>query len=157
MQLRTGSNVITAKQVKPTSHGKSDFFSWQLYRWLVKNPDAIRIYERNENNNGSVVDSDLIIGYPRDGDWVHGRQLRNLCLQGADLQCYAYGAAHGSRDWKDVTYDFWEAYVLRGVCAIHGDYAHKWELNGDTRVCEYCYKTESKVIRGTTQVVWGCS
>src|SRR5690625_1551978 len=105
-------NMIKAEQIKPKEKGKSDLFSWQLYRWLKKRPHAIKIWAGTWNSVSGIEPekSVLYIGFERDGDWIHARQLRNLCLHGANLDCWAYGPAHDTRNWADVTNEFWQRY-----------------------------------------------
>jgi len=149
-------DVITADQIKPKEKGKSDFFSWQLYRWAKKRPEAMKIWSSTWNCV-SGIDAEktvLYIGFERDGDWIHARQLRNLCLHGSNLDCWAYGPCHDTRNWVDITDQFWERYFEIGVCAIHGDYAHNWSNGIDTRTCRYCGKTETKQIKPVTTEVW---
>lgn len=140
--------IPTAEQVKPKIRGKSDFYSWQLYRYMKKfnNPIEFRIWAATWNScYGVQPDSpSLYIGSERDGIWIHARQLRNLCSVEQKVERYAYGAPHDTANWMDVTDSFWSDYLKKGVCAIHGDYAHKFHENGDLRTCEYCGKKERK-------------
>ena len=96
----------------------------------------------------------LYIGDERDGGWIHARQLRNLCLHGSNLDRWAYGAAHDTRNWVDITDYFWGKYFEIGVCAIHVDYAHNWVVVGDTRTCSNCGKSEKKEIKVVETEVW---
>lgn len=141
--------MITAQQIKPKEKGKSDFFSWQLYRWARKRPQALRIWAGTWNcvNGIDAEKTVLYIGFERDGDWIYARQLRNLCLHGANLDCWAYGPGHDTRNWIDITEQFWQSYLEIGVCAIHGDYAHNWSVVDDKRTCTHCAKTEKKEIK----------
>ena len=148
--------MITHQEIKPAAKGKSDFFSWQLYRWAKDKPHAMRIWAGTWSNvNG--VDRErpiLYIGWERDGYWIHARQLRNLCAYGANLDCYAYGPGHDTKNWVDVTDAFWADYFKKGVCAIHGDYAHDWNESGDLRTCNHCGAKEKKESRLITREIW---
>lgn len=147
---------MIAQQIKPKEKGKSDFFSWALYRWAKKRPHAMRIWAGTWNSV-SGIDSEkkvLYIGFDRDGDWIHARQLRNLCLRGAKLDCWAYGPAHDTGNWVDVTSEFFQKYFEIGVCAIHGDYAHEWIIVDDKRTCTHCKKIEKKEITQTESLAW---
>lgn len=136
---------MDAQRVKPKIRGKSDFFSWQLYRWLKKFPERHHIHE---------IDGVLFIGDKPDDGFLHAAKLRQLCLHGAPLQAWAFGQCHGVKRAKEVTQNFWTDYLRIGVCAIHGDFAHNWETNGDERVCVHCKKVERKTIEMRPHEVW---
>lgn len=148
--------MVTHNEIKPTTKGKSDFFSWQLFRWVRKNPECTKVWAGTWNNCTGVdrEKSVLYIGYERDGKWIHARQLTNLCTHGARLDCFAYGTAHDTENWVDVTDAFWSDYMKKGVCAIHGDYAHNWSQEGGRRTCSYCGKTEKRETRMVPTEVW---
>jgi hypothetical protein len=137
---------IIANDIKPVAKGKSDFFSWQLFRWIRKNPTACRIYSGTWNsvNGVDAANRILYIGYEREGDrWISARPLRNLCCVGQDLQSYSFGPCHDIKNWVDVTNIFWGEYMKKGVCAIHGGYSHKWTQETDElRDCDYCGEIE---------------
>jgi hypothetical protein len=149
-----------AESIKPANHGKSDFFSWQLYRWAKQKPLMLQIWEGTWN---SVSGTDrghpvLYIGY-MDSDtpgekWLHGRKLRELCCHGQNIEGCAYGPGHDTAHWKEITKEWWKKYMRIGVCAIHGDFAHNWNESGDTRICEYCGKKEHKQIEMVEKVTW---
>ncbi|QUX96580.1 hypothetical protein C0J08_14750 [Marinomonas sp. CT5] len=134
---------IQAKNIKPQINKQSDFFSWQLFLYVQKHPQATeqRIYEDK--------DSMLYIGSTRDEGWIHAQQLRNLCSMGQKLQRFAYGRKHGTESWKDVTDKFWSEYMKKGVCSIHDDIVHKWKETDKDRTCEYCgeYETKHTVLK----------
>lgn len=115
--------MINAEKIKPKVKGKSDFFSWQLYRWAKKRPTSMTIWAGTWNSC-----------YGLDGDKP-------------TLEMWAYGPNHGTKDWVDITDQFWKSYLEIGVCAIHGDYIHNWSETENTRVCTRCKKTEIKQIR----------
>lgn len=150
--------IPMAEQVKPKIRGKSDFFSWQLYCYMkkYKHPSEFRIWSATWNSCYGVQPEkpSLHIGGERDGQWIHARQLKNLCLVGQKVERYAYGAIHDTANWVDVTDAFWTDYMKKGVCAIHGDYAHKWHEEGSQRKCEYCDKTEKKQIVMVEKEIW---
>lgn len=150
--------TLTADQIKPKVRGKSDFFSWQLYRYMKKysNPSEHRIWAATWSSCYGVQPNkpSLYIGSERDGGWIHARQLRNLCSVGQKIERYAYGAPHDTANWVDVTDAFWGDYLKIGVCAIHGDFAHKWQEEDELRTCDYCGKKERKRIVMVEKEVW---
>lgn len=141
--------IMNIKQFKPAVKGKSDKFSWQLYRWAKKNPHALRIWSATWNSVRGV-DPDhrqLYIGYKRDGNWIHARQLRNLCSYGARLDCFAYNRGHDTENWIDVTGWFWREYLRKGVCAIHGDRVHDFiKINRNSRKCKHCGEHQTRTV-----------
>jgi hypothetical protein len=136
---------IIANDIKPTVDGKSDFFSWQLFRWIRKNPTAYRIYLGTWNSVNGIDDKNrvLYIGYEREGDrWISARRLTNLCCINQDLKSYSFAPCHDIKNWVDVTNIFWGDYMKKGVCAIYSS-SHKWTLKSDSlRDCEYFGKVE---------------
>lgn len=150
--------TIIADEIKPAVARHSDFFSWQLYRWVKKYPERTRVWAATWNS-ATGVDREhpvLVIGSDRDESWIMGAPLSQLCAYGAKIESYAYGGAHDTANWVDVTEAFWSDYRKKGVCAIHGDLAHEWEYSEDrnTRVCVYCGKHESKKIVMRPVEIW---
>lgn len=153
--------IPKAKDIKPKVLGQSDFFSWQLYRWVKKNEkgslDFCRIWHGTWNSaTGFNGYQPLYIGRKNEnGCWFSGIPIRYLCRRGHSIdEIYAFDQRHGVSDWRDVTAYFWEDYVKRGVCAIHGDFAHKWIEGGNKRTCEYCGKKEIKRVLLVTKEIW---
>lgn len=145
--------AINPLDIKPKVRGQSDFFSWQLYRWAKKRPHALKIWASTWNNRSGINGNpELYIGSDRDHDgWIHGKCLTILCTHGASLDSWAYGP---TANWVDVTESFWSNYMQKGVCAIHGDYAHNWIEEGKTRTCEYCGKAQKQVTKLVEKSEW---
>lgn len=144
---------IIANDIKPRVRGQSEFFSWQLYRYVKKYPNASqqKVWSATWNSTlGLDGKSTMYIGDERHGPWIHARQLRNLCLAGQKIERYAYGSCHDTANWKDITEEFWREYMRIGVCAIHGDNAHRFiETGKDAKTCQNCgaiYVRKSKRI-----------
>lgn len=137
---------IDFKDIKPKKGGVADFFSWQLYRWVKHRPDACEVWS---------FDGLLFIGWTEFyGNllYLYGRRLTELCLAGKRLHSYSFCLPS---DAQNVTELFWEQYFKIGVCAIHGDSAHKWASAGpNDRKCENCGKVETKHIRIKEVEVW---
>lgn len=147
---------INPEEFRPKEKEKSDFYSWNLYRWLRrqnKEPEwakKTRIYKSQEG--------ELFIGvnYERtDQDMVSGVRLRYLCSGSGSKILPRLGCWSGSESWQDITDEFYAEYRKKGVCAIHGDFAHNFTVDGDTRTCNYCGKVEKKTIKIIEKVVWG--
>jgi hypothetical protein len=153
------SYIPLPEQIKPKKNGVSDFFSWQLYKYMkkYKNPSEFRVWLATWDDFYGVRPSTprMYIGGERDGRWIHARKLRSLCITRQKIERYAYGSQHDTENWIDVTEAFWSDYLKKGVCAIHGDNSHKWNIEGDLRTCEYCGKQERKKIIMKPTVTWG--
>ena len=153
-------NKIIANNIKPKVKGQSDFFSWQLFRWIRKNPTAFRIYAGTWNSVDGVNPDKpvLYIGHEReDVKWISARKLRNLCCVNQDLKSYSYGPCHDIANWVDVTEVFWAEYMVKGVCAIHGNNSHKWLGDPSRRVCQHCGKAQESETIMIPTTVWSDS
>lgn len=143
---------------QPKEKGQSDFYSWNLFRWL-KNQDRERhplikktkIYRDNESGF-------IYIGsrYDEEEKDVSGFLLRELCNTGSNKKfpmvfCYPQGYK-----WKDVTDWFWSEYERIGVCAIHEDSAHSFTylIDNTARMCEYCGKIEKRKVEMVERITW---
>lgn len=138
--------VPEAADIRPATDWKSDFYSWQLFRWVRKDRRFCQIWQEPR---GAVY-----IGHAdeaSDDVWLHGRLLRNLCSFGADLHRAAHHLEAGS---KNITEEWWARYLAKGVCEIHGDLMHKWLDGGDTRRCKHCGKVERRHVELVEQVTW---
>jgi deoxyadenosine/deoxycytidine kinase len=146
------------EKYKPAKRGKSDFFSWQFYLWMKKKPDFCRIY-KGVWNSATGYDPDrqvLYVGLLAD-DCFMGNLLRRVCSRGDKIESWAFcSKEYRLEEWQDITDQFFKDYEHRGVCAIHGDMAHKWPLNPDSdiRVCEYCGVKQIKKIEMVPQESW---
>jgi len=150
------SAVVDPNSIRPRVRGESDFFSWQLYRWVKQFPYLVEIWEGTWNpwNGIDRTRPWLYIGLMdiSGGEcWFSGRDLRNLCSRGANLESFAYGKPHDVSNWKNITEQWWQEYARKGVCAIHGDYAHEWVQSGDERKCRWCGREEIREV--TTELV----
>lgn len=139
---------------QPKVKGQSDFYSWNLFRWLryqhaKKTHPTIRVYKSPR------IYSPYVIGYRNhDGDII-GIRLKELCSSESNRQ-FPNVFCYGNQDWQDVTDWFWGEYERIGVCAIHGDWAHDWEYLKDrsARMCKHCGKIEKKKIKMVERVSW---
>lgn len=150
--------MVIASAIKPDQTGRSGFFSWQLYRYVKRHrsDSEQRVWAGTWSpifgiDRNSPV---LYIGCERDGEWIHAVRLRDLCRQGSPITRWAYGPGHDTPRWVDVTDKFWSEYMEKGVCAIHGDAAHKWQQGDNKRRCEYCGKREVLESKMVEQFHW---
>lgn len=153
-------NQIEPNTIRPKQNGKADFFSWQLYRYVKKNPHACQIWKGTWNNVTGIDRENpvLYIGYMDESQsgskWLHGSMLRSVCRARGDRTGYAYGPEFDTHNWEEITDQWWQEYMRIGVCAIHGDNAHNWNEQGKTRTCEYCGKVEKKAVYMVPKTVW---
>jgi len=149
-------------QIKPKVLGNPDFYSTNLWRWIKRNKSFCRIYSGTWNSLDGINPErpTLYIGAMHREGGFSGRQLTTVCRGGrCDYQTYAYHNGHDTKNWTDVTDRFIEDYLRIGVCAIHGDYAHDWDVSGVTdgggfRLCKNCNKVERKTIELRPYAVW---
>lgn len=142
------------EKYKPKEKGKSDFYSWNLYRWLRKHgkPNSRPMHSIFKNESG-----ELFIGESRNTlaeDTVHGVRLRALCSGSGSVKLPHSGCYIDSHKWQDVTDEFYAEYERIGACAIWGDLSHKFTVDGDTRTCDYCGKVERKRVKLVEKVTW---
>ena len=135
----------------PKTKGVSDFFSWNLFRFVRANPKYTNIFEATWNPiyGNSMPDHKWVMIGMKDQDdptCFYGRHLPNVCSGGAPNKRAYCCSGHDVANWKDITEEFWKRYMEIGVCAIHGDFAHKWIEDGRKRICEYCGKIEHKIV-----------
>jgi hypothetical protein len=142
------------EEYKPKEKGKSDFYSWNLYRWLKKQQKEGFF---RKTNIYKTEDGALYIG-ARYGGWhdgVTGTKLRSLCSGSGTGKFPLVGLFCDSHKWEDITDWFWSEYERIGVCAIHGEFAHNFELvNDTTRKCNHCGKIEYKKIEMVERITW---
>jgi hypothetical protein len=149
---------MNPEKYKPKVKGKSDFYSWQLYKWMKKNPDFCRIFEGvwNSATGYEPHRKVLYIGL-LDDECFMGNLLVRICTYKAKLESYAYcSKAHHLEEWKDITEEFFMDYEKRGVCAIHKGIVHKWayQPDSDIRTCAYCGETQKKELVTVQKEVW---
>lgn len=138
------------EEFRPKIKGISDFFSWNLYRWMKNHKECTTVYAK---------DADLTylwIGYkyPDEEGTFTGVSLRSICNTGINpsIGCYAF---NDGSDWGNINKHFWSEYRRIGVCAIWGDRAHKWhKINDDHRICEYCKKAQIRRIEMVPKEIW---
>lgn len=132
---------MAADRIKPLQRGKSGFFSWPLYQWLRRHPEQARIYRGNVHYPGA-----LYIG-SQEGRFLHGALLEVVALQGQTLNCWAFVDANKD-GWEEITAEFWEQYLSKGVCAIfkNGE-GHTYDVSGPVKTCLYCGEKSPLVHR----------
>jgi hypothetical protein len=145
--------------IKPTKSRVSDFYSWNLYVWLKSFPECTQIYVSpwNPVSGFEKGRETIFIGLMDEHDGFHGIPLKRLC-SGAPAtfsQRGFYGENFKVSEWKEITESFWTDYLQSGVCAIHGDFAHKWDVKGgDFRQCLYCKVEQHRAIELIPRDVW---
>jgi hypothetical protein len=142
---------------QPKEKGKSDFYSWNLFRWLRKQ-DKESIPALKKTKIYKTEDGALYIGsrYDQKEKNVSGFSLRELCSAKSNNKFPAVFWHPQSDRWEDVTDWFWPEYERVGVCAIWGDMSHDWIYLSDrtVRVCQHCEAMEKKKIKMVKMVAW---
>jgi hypothetical protein len=141
---------INLNDIKPEKKGVADFYSWGLYAWLKKRPNAFSIFASTLiDENGNEVDKPVLYIGSKDsyGD-IMGAPLRQVCSTAKMPEIYWLSQSRPSNKWEDITDDFYKQYMEIGVCSIHHDLVHKWveSKDGQTRTCQYCDKRETKQV-----------
>lgn len=63
--------------------------------------------------------------------------------------CYcAFGHSFVKRDWIDITDEFWNRYIEKGLCLL-GHHAFE-DIDDNNRKCKYCDLEQHKVIKTRT-------
>lgn len=150
------SSCPAAKSIQPAVTGQSDFFSWQLYRWVKRRPDACEIW-RGYWNPVTGLDASrptLFIGEMMKDGWFHGRRLRSLCVHGGKLESYAHTpSGFGTDKWENISAEWWPEYMRIGICAIHSA-SHDWLEEGQRRVCKRCGAAQRKRVDFIERICW---
>lgn len=138
---------------QPKIKGKSDFYSWDLFRWL-------RQQHRTRMGRVFIFETPreatpYVIGYRDLEGCIIGFRLKELCSTGSDKQ-FPQVFCYGNQAWEDVTDWFWSEYERIGVCAIHGDWAHDFTYLSDNtaRMCQHCGKIEKRKVEMVERVTW---
>jgi hypothetical protein len=149
---------IDAAAFKPSRKGEGDFYSWQLYRWLLKYPRLHHVY-RSEN----CVMTGTISAHPQlyigkySGGRLCGVQLQKLCTLNAPIRpSITRKPPFIDNSWVDVTSDFFNEYRQKGVCALYGDLWHEWKLSDSEkeRTCTRCNTREEKIVKMVPHTSW---
>lgn len=130
---------LTAKEFDPKD---GNFYSKGLFQWLRKNKRYNKIYMATWNSfNGHYPHNQvMMIGRICDDGWFIGNRLKSVCRARGDRTAFAFGSKEFHiHEWVDVTDDFIDKYKVKGLCHIHGDYAHDFEdLSDDAKRCKRC-------------------
>lgn len=146
---------IKAKDFKPEVKGKSDKFSWNLYRLLKEWEDdvsVIRVGWNFLNGRCSLDRGQLYVcRNPKDGDFLHGNEINHIMGQGPSKAHVAIGmmgkTPWWSHEWEDVTEWFFREYEAKGRCLIAPNWSHEWiEINANARKCKHCGKHEKRAV-----------
>jgi hypothetical protein len=152
---------LDPNEFKPKKHKQSDFFSWQLFRWLKTQPPAYyQVFSSPWGGTlGYVPDAPILyIGRMEEDGSFSGTELRRHCYHGQKINMFSYCMAeHRLDEWQDVTAQFWAEYREKGVCAIHGNNAHHFgDIGKDdtTRTCQHCGHVDHKTIEMVPKTIW---
>jgi len=147
---------LESKEFKPDGSG---FYSQNLYKWLKKNPYYSKVYLSPWSSflGYNPEKPVMMIGWLGEDGWFHGHQLRSVCVGSRmDKQSFAYGHPEMRiKEWRDITEQFISDYKRIGVCAIHGDNAHRFsEVNKKEKICLNCGVKYIKKSKRVTKHYW---
>lgn len=136
------------KQVKPVKKGKSDKYSWNLYRFIKLNRN-LKVYRVGWNSRDGVCPVDEGCTILRD-EFGNTAILNRILTDGPKALscCFSWsGAGWSNLDKEDITDQFFRDYLRSGVCSFASDWYHKWKsVNRNSRKCLYCGKHETRKI-----------
>jgi hypothetical protein len=149
---------LDINKIKPKNQKISDKYSAYLYKFLMKQPSCNHVYFNPiDGYDGHIVEFDInnllycniYLGRRKQGSDVIGKSLHGIITQGKynDLGCYCF-----TNDWIDITEEFWKIYEQIGRCLFIGHNSWYQDDNNtrftytddDTRVCNWCGKTEHR-------------
>ncbi len=135
-----------AADIRPVVDTKSDFYSWQLFRWVRRYPELTAIY----SGMGQLYIGKINV----DGSFF-GADLRYMCHWNKPLSKMNMPEPI-AKHFEDITEEFWDSYSKKGVCAIHRGSAHNWEYDEDgfIRTCKYCQEKQRMISIVKTDIVW---
>lgn len=169
------------KQCKPKEKGKSDKYSWNLYRYFERNPEMCKVHYHNYTDKYNektrefekvfkafdVKDfnvRNIMVSYKNKYDnAMHGKYVTTICGDSKDRYQNVCLLSHKD-EWEDITEIFWESYIKYGRCFLFGHDA--WLTNeedrftyvNNTRKCNWCGKwqrlTIEKQVKITRKRVW---
>lgn len=146
------------KLIKPEKDKASDKYSWLLYQRVKKNgiEDVyVSTWSAFDGHNPKRVESidlgntpsGLIMIGLMDGVFFHGNSLANIWTPRRPRNDWAFGPAHHTSEWVDVTDRFWSEYIEYGRCRFT-KMAHDYELSDDgmSKTCRFCGDLRMKKV-----------
>lgn len=150
--------MINPNKIKPKVKGKSDFFSWQLYRYARQHKGDFKVFLGDWNSFSGHEDNPktIYVSSYNDEIGIHAKPIKNLCRIDATLREMCYTHAHNIGEWQDITDEWLEEYLKKGVCHIHDEgVVHKWVYDGDDkRTCKYCGEEQVMSIKMVEVKEW---
>lgn len=164
---------MNLNDIKPKARGKSDKFSWNLYRFLEKNYKKstfhfYHIVDQEDYVNGEVVNKkvpfdindaktmDIWVGNEReDGLFMYGNRLWTITSGSKERFTEFANPWLRNKEYIDVTDEFIKAYLRIGRCLftrhsnrwIEGDEARFTYINKNSRRCNWCGRYQTRRIK----------
>lgn len=154
--------------VTPASRSSEEKLSYNLSRWLKRNGGLfVRAFYAPEPgalawDPAKTHPPMIYLGFPDDG-WLHGARLSSILTMGTKADSWAYPPGEFDLPLVEITEAFWAAYIELGKCALDPEHSLYWpsdrfveSLDGGTRVCRWCARSEAREIRPMTvyQTSW---
>lgn len=146
---------ISANNFKPKVRGKSDKFSWNLYRLLKEWEDDVSVIRIGWNFLDGQCSLDrgqlYICRDPKSGDFLSGNEIHQIMGQGPSKAHVAIGMMSKTpwwkHEWEDVTEWFFREYADKGRCLIVPNWSHEWiEINSNARKCKHCGQHQRREV-----------
>jgi hypothetical protein len=155
---------IDSANYRPAIDGKSDKFSWNLYR-VFKRYDRLLVDFKVLQIGWSCIQG---ICDPRDGDAYlviyTGDQIPLVghlpqIMTRADKAIFSpgifSGVGWGEIEKIDITEQWFNEYGEKGRCIVVGYWSHKWDYQDEeSRTCLYCGEQEIRHIEMVPKESW---
>lgn len=166
--MRYINNKELAAKVKPAARGQSDKYSWRLHQHILKahpyqlevwikawnqleghNTDAIKLWHASKAMPcaGLLMIGAMDCDYEDQGLWFHGKSVAQICQHGRERHGWAYGPAHYTSEWIEITDWFWKQYIDKGRCTFYPAEHHWQQINTNARKCAYCGQHQHRTVR----------
>lgn len=161
-----------AKSIKPKKNDGSDKFLNRLYKRALRRGRE-QVFISTLDIWGEKVTPDLaalkkgsstqqrllMIGSMGSDGWFSGNNLREATRDGATTESFAYGPAHDTKNWLEITDCFWKTYLEIGRCLVWSNSGHRWRtINANSRKCVHCgihqRRTVKTVRKITREEIW---
>lgn len=145
---------VNPKEFKPKLRGKSDKFSWRIFKFLVKYaPYGLQVYRVGWCPLGGIVpvDSGELMFVLDNGDgWPITARIKRVTVVGND----ASGAviSWSGKNWRqlekeDVTDWFFREYARIGRCLFQPEWSHDFiKINRNSRKCRHCGGHQKRAV-----------
>jgi len=148
---------LTVKEFDHKLKG-GNFYSKGLCAWLKKHPRENRVILATWNSfNGHDQENKVMMIGRLVGNSFLGNRIHSVCRERGDRVCFAF---HGENfhiaEWEDITEKFIEDYKAIGLCAIHKEAAHDFDVKVELELkkCSRCGAHYERRVELVEKVIW---